>query len=622
MNLATLLTQEVSGVAVFRHFQNPQCAFLLCILLCIFGDCGIPLGMKKPSSAASRYLWIRPRSRWIWFRMAVPKEYQAVAGCKVVRFSLETDDRLQASILAGKRRAELFEQWGAVRTRHVPTLAELEEAAVRYGHDLTLSYEDARREGKRGEGRSGWQRYLDRMAINLHEQERFTATSDDALVRGLADAAIDELGFDVSSDSELFARFCDLLNKARLAALEVSAGRAKGRLEAEADSRLVREVRQREAAKAKRGETISELFERWAAERLAKGEKRADTVNQDRKVIEQFAAFVGKDRCIRSITPIEVAEYRDTLRDLPPKWTSNKALKALPMRDAAAKARELDLPQTAFTTVNKHLSTLSPLYKWLAQQPAWAGLGNPVTGLFHDSVKGKNRRPSFSTAQLNKMLQSALFTGFLGAGKEHLPGNQHADDWRKWIPLVCLFTGARIGEIAQLRLGDVRQERDVWFVHIRHDDGEGLSTKSRKSRPAAVHAILEKVGFLAFHQRRLEASGGDIDAPLFPELKPNARGQISGMPSRWWRDYLADIGVKDGADGFGAHSFRHTLADRLRVEAELLDDQIEVALGHNQKTTTSGYGALSQGTVTMFKAWADAVRFDGVDFSHLAETRR
>ncbi len=59
------------------------------------------------------------------------------------------------------------------------------------------------------------------------------------------------------------------------------------------------------------------------------------------------------------------------------------------------------------------------------------------------------------------------------------------------------------------------------------------------------------------------------------------------------------------------------MADRLRSEAELLDDQIEVVLGHNQKTTTGGYGDLPQGTVTMFKGWMDAVRFEGVDFSHL-----
>jgi integrase len=305
------------------------------------------------------------------------------------------------------------------------------------------------------------------------------------------------------------------------------------------------------------------------------------------------------------------------MRNLPPKWMSKHELRGLDMRSAAAKARLLELPKMAFTNVNKHLSTISPLYKWLAAQPKWAGLRNPCDGLFYDGVKGKNARPPFSTPTLNKILKSPLFTGFLATDEEHVAGNLNADDWRYWIPLVAMFTGARIGEIAQLRLADVRTQRGVWFVHIRHEEKDGLSTKSGKSRFAAVHSILEEIGFLAFHQRQLGRAGGDDTAPLFPELEPNSRGQISGTPSRWWRDYLVAIGVKDGGDGQGAHSFRHTLADRLREEAEILDTDVAICLGHSIKTTTSGYGELPQGTVSMFKGWMDAVRFDGVDFSHL-----
>jgi integrase len=184
-----------------------------------------------------------------------------------------------------------------------------------------------------------------------------------------------------------------------------------------------------------------------------------------------------------------------------------------------------------------------------------------------------------------------------------------------------MFTGARIGEIAQLRVGDVRMERDVWFIHIRHDEAEGLSTKSGKSRAAAVHPMLERLGFLSFHSNRAQGVNGDGGAALFGELARNSRNQISGTPSRWWRDYLTSIGVKEGRDGKGSHSFRHTLSDRLRSEAELLDNQVAVCLGHSQKTTTSGYGELSQGTVTMLRSYMEAVRFDGVSFDHLTPQR-
>jgi integrase len=496
-----------------------------------------------------------------------------------------------------------------------PSNDELESAAVQSGYDMIREYEAGRRLEAARVGGEHWQRYQRRTAINV------SSVDDGAAVRSIADAAIEDLGFDLAPDSEGYAKLCEYLGSARHTALDTSYRVAHGEVTAESDGGgIVERVRQRTATKAQPGETMLELFERWASEMLDKGEKRSDTINQDRKVIARFAAFVGADRDVRSITPVEVAEYRDSMRDLPPKWMSNKDLRDHDMRAAAALAREKGLPKSAFTNVNKHLSTISPLYRWLGAQPAWAGLQNPCAGLFYAKVKGKNRRPSFKTAALNKILGSPLFKGFEANGKEHQPGEVQADDWRRWIPLVAMFTGARIGEIAQLRIGDVRQDRDVWFVHICHDEGEGVSTKSGKSRAAPVHPMLEGVGFLAFRARQLERAGDDLDAPLFPELERNVRGQISATPSRWWREYLEAIGVKDGGDGFGAHSFRHTLADRLRDEAELMDDQVAVILGHSISTTTSGYGELPQGTVNMLKGWIDGVRFDGVKFDHLIET--
>lgn len=555
-------------------------------------------------------------------RVQVPAGWQSAVGQSEVLRSLRTADRRAANLRAPQVVAELFDEWQRLAGGAPAAPAPVDPAAVavRVGFDMMLSDMEQRRKLWPSDDAG----YTARIAEREADLRRLTRRLQDGELshwEAVADRAIAKRGLSIRKGSEAYDDFVQTIAAASIDAMAVFTRRASGEIDAEPRTAIVREAKAKEAAQAKPGQTILELFEAWAAEVLDKGDKRPDTVNQDRKIIQQFAAFVGADRAIDAITPVDVAEYRDTLRKLPPKWMSNKELRGLDMRAAAAKARSLDMPKTAFTNVNKHLSTISPLYKWLAAQPAWAGLRNPCGGLFHAKVKGKNPRPPFSTATLNKILGSPLFMGFLADGKEHLPGNMHATDWRRWIPLAAMFTGARIGEIAQLRLGDVRQERGVWFIHIRHEEKEGLTTKSGKSRPAAVHQMLERIGFLAFHQRELERAGGDLEAPLFPELERNSRGQISGTPSRWWRDYLAAIGVKDetvqGGDGQGAHSFRHTLSDRLREEAELLDNEVAVCLGHSTKTTTSGYGELPQGTVTMFKAWMDAVRFDGVDFSHL-----
>lgn len=563
-------------------------------------------------------------------RTYVPPEWREILGDKHALKSTGTGDRRAANRAAPGIVSEQYRKWELLVRRQLPaqsyplltpTDAELEQIAVALGYEDPAAAADIGRRALRDKGRLIYDGHVNLTREELEDQIRASATSDYTLVKDLAERAIQELGLDLPVESEGYIRLCDLLNEARLAHLREQYARITGAPVESLVNPLVERVRAKDACTAEPGETLLELFDEWAEEALAKATKREDTVRQDRKVISRFAEFVGPDRAIKSIHAQDVFDYRETLRKLPPKWMSKRELRGLDMRSAARRARELDLPRMSFTNINKHLSTISPLYKWLAARPKWVGLRNPCEGLYYADVKGKNRRPTFSTDTLNKMINSPLFLGFEADGKEHVPGTRQAADWRFWLPLLAMFTGARLGELAQLRIRDVRKESGFWFIHIRHDQRSGLSTKAGQSRPAGVHHKLEELGFIAFHERQSAAAGGDVDAQLFPELTPNARGQISGTPSVWWRKYLAKIGVKDlgaqGGDGQGSHSFRHTLADRLRVEAELLDEQVGVCLGHSIKSTTAGYGSLPHGTAKMLKGWIDTVRFDGVDFSKL-----
>jgi integrase len=565
------------------------------------------------------YLVRRGKRGTYQLRVPVPKALQAVLGQRERIRSMGTTDRELAERKAMPILTQWLDDFDRAAGRGIPTVNEAQALAVSRTYQATLEKLEALRRAVPNDD-AAYSTHLEKAAAALRTATRLRMDGIDEQWEIVADRMIANSNLPIAKGTDEYSKFVEGIADSVIDAYFVHNRKSAGEIDAEPRSKIVRRSLDLESNTAAAGETLIELFELWAAEALAKGSKRPDTVNQDRKVIEQFAAFVGPRRAVDSITALEVAEYRDTMRKLPPKWMSNKLLRALDMRSAAARARELGMPQTAFTNVNKHLSTISPLYKWLGRQPRWAGLRNPTDGLFYDDVKGKNARPPFTTDQLNTMLKSPLFTGFQADGKEHLKGNCRADDWRYWVPLVCLFTGARLGEIAQLRTEDVRKERGVWFIHIRHDESTGQTTKSGKSRAAPIHSKLIELGFLKFHERQVRRAASDGRHEMFPELEKNSRGQISGYVGRWWREYLQAIGVKakKGADGFGSHSFRHTMSDLLRSEVELLDDEIEVTLGHNQKTTTSGYGKLPQGTVTRLQGYFEAVRFEGVDFSVLA----
>jgi integrase len=574
--------------------------------------------MQQAPNAANRYLWFRPNSAIIWFRMAVPKRLWCTVGKTPITEPLGTTDVREARVRAWKRRAELLEEWDATPASAVkPPARDAVELAVAVGFDQMLAAME--------EHRKTWPddhaQYESRLAereLNRRRWLRRLQDGDFSKWEGHADRLIAKHGLPFDKGSEEHGAFVRALAESTIDAMGVFARRAGGEFDAKPRAPIVREVKAKSAANANPGETIADLFERWASERLAKKKKRFDTVNQDRKKIQQFAAFVGADRAVDSITAQEVFEYRETLRDLPPKWAAKKTFKGLSIREAAKRARELDLPRLAFTTINQHLSTISPLYTWLAKQPAWVGLPNPCNGLFHDDAKGNNPRPPLTTTALNKLVSSPLFTGFLADGHEHTPGDMHADDWRKWVLFATMFTGARVGEIAQLRVGDVYQERGVWLVHILEEETDSLTTKNRGGHHVPVHSRLAQLGFVDFVKRQREARGDG--APLFIGIERDSRGHF-GKVARWFRDYFAAIGIKEGSDGIGPHSFRHTLSDRLRTEAELLDGQIAVILDHSIKTTTGGYGGVRQGTVKMMQEWMEAVTWEGVDFSHVASAR-
>lgn len=561
--------------------------------------------------------------RGTWqLRVPVPRSLHAPGKPKERVRSMGTSDRR----IASDRALHLLDQWKrewaalrgetlgslptASRAKRTPTEAELEALAVEFGHDEAMAQSEMRRRQP-----GGWQRHIHRTEAALDAFTPLAATSDHSLVEGMAGEIIEGMGLDLEPGTPAYLRFLDDLNAARLAALKTSRARARGDLEATTDTALIARVRQHERDKAKPGETLLDLFDRYAEQRLAGRKKRSDTLTQDRKVIEQFAAFIGTDRAIASIKLVDVRDYKDTMFQLPPKWRDRADMRGLTMRQAAAKARASDMPRVALTTINKHLSTISPLFDWLIKHD-WAS-ANPCRGLYYE-IEGKNSRPPFGTDRLNAVLASPLFTGFEADGKEHLPGALRATDWRYWIPLLCLFTGMRVGEAAQLRTEDVSQHGSgAWVIDIHHIPEKGQTTKAKQSRAAVAHAKLVELGFIGLVEERRVAGG---DSRLFPELVANGRDQIGAEPSRFWRDYLTRTGIKAGADGLGAHSFRHELADRLRDEVGLVDDQVAVTLGHDQKSTSATYGTVRQGTVRFLAPVMEQVRFDGVKFDHLKAT--
>jgi integrase len=187
----------------------------------------------------------------------------------------------------------------------------------------------------------------------------------------------------------------------------------------------------------------------------------------------------------------------------------------------------------------------------------------------HDKGHKQDKRAAFDDADVRRFLDYI--------------GDADGQPWQWWIPRILALSGMRLGEVAQLRKRDVREERGVLCFDVNGDEGKGLKTDA-SWRLVPVHPRLVELGLPAF-------IAAQPDGFLWPEkLRRTAdprKGNFDRL-SRLLNDRLRRAGITDRRKV--VHSFRHTVATRLK-EADVQDFTISEILGHEVGDITMGrYG--------------------------------
>jgi len=105
---------------------------------------------------------------------------------------------------------------------------------------------------------------------------------------------------------------------------------------------------------------------------------------------------------------------------------------------------------------------------------------NPAAGLkVIAPKKTRTREPGFSGEEAKKLLQHAV------AYKPSAGVSAKMAAAKRWVPWLCAYSGARVGEIVQLRKQDVRREGGLAFIVITPEAGPVKDKKAREVWPAA-----------------------------------------------------------------------------------------------------------------------------------------
>lgn len=501
---------------------------------------------------------LQRRGRGFASRIIIPAGLQVFLGRVEITRSLRTTD---ARIAA--RRLSLWESHIQTlfnrlrRSARCMTKEELDELTYRY---LDASFDDIEARLALDWTPGGLEEYSFQLNERCHDLAGSLAELD---IKDTLPIAC-ELAPEGSSEMEqrmLARRLLEVQLTAAKAELRVLGGEPLRR-----PRRPVAPAQEAPKAAPRATPRVSEIAAMYAEERVAQGRWSPKTAAQGRSIFHIIAQLLG-DPPIGEVTKATIRQLGLDIVKLPANMT--KKYLGLSPRQVLEHIGDEDVPRLESRSVNKAYQHARTLFAWALEHDHIAQ--NPATVL-HDVEEGRaqDARKVFDDADIRLLF-------------EHV-GKTAREPYGLWVPRIMAYTGCRMGEAAQLRKVDIRQEQGVWVFDFNEESEQKTLKTDGSQRLVPVHPRLLALGLLDF----VATCEGDF---LFPErirfTERDTRGNVDRL-SKQLNRWLRKAGVIDVRKTF--QSFRGTMATRLKGMG-VPEYQIAEILGHeNDNITTGRYG--------------------------------
>lgn len=550
------------------------------------------------------------RGATFWHRAAVPVDIKDTYPKTEEVFSLKTKDYREAVRLVRVHAARvdrLFERHRQELNRtKEPAIAELSQAQIQHIENVYFAHlldedEELRLDGFQDRGFDEYEQDIEDLdALNRHG---FARGQHDVFFKDEAEEVLGwaNVNFKLAADSPDWRKVIRALQAATIKASQSKRQRNAGEV---VETPLVPA-----AADAPTGDTplLSVTLAEWIAEKR-RTSWVAKTADDHRIWTDRFLIVCG-DRPIETYRKADGRAFKDALMALPANWTTCSELRGLRFDEAVSKAKELELPPMSVSNVNKIIGFVGAFWNW-AKANFDDVSGNPLEGMkLARSTRARDERHPFSTDELAAIFRSPLFTGCQSPRAWRTPGDVvPRDSGLYWVPLIALYSGARAGEILQLRTKDVIVQDGILRFELT-DEGEEQNLKTATSRRLIpVHPALEELGFTDFLERCRKRK----QERLFPEISKGRDGYYSSSYSRKFRRLLEAANIKHSKISF--HSFRHCFEDACR-DSGVPTDVMNALQGHAEHGMAARYG-MGYGLERLAEAMGK-LRYSKLDLSHL-----
>jgi len=302
------------------------------------------------------------------------------------------------------------------------------------------------------------------------------------------------------------------------------------------------------------GELASDFMANW---RTQHGLKASNTEQQKLATFDLFGKFWG-DRHLRDVRKADAAAFVDALRRLDPLWGRSPSQQSKEWTWSEIQRVYGNRPRgLAAATINRHMATLAALWRWGQDRDHCEG-NNPFKG-FHSKLKdGRNMRGylAWEADELERLFN---------------PPPKRSDLCE--VMLVAMFSGMRLGEIASLTWGQVRESGGVTFFQVM-DAKTTAGVRQVPVHPRLAWLILRK--------------SGDADARIWPGFNPEGPGKKAGADAgKEFSRFKLALGFTDRRKVF--HSFRKNVVGQMEAKS-VPQSEVAQLVGHERGFTYKVYG--------------------------------
>lgn len=298
--------------------------------------------------------------------------------------------------------------------------------------------------------------------------------------------------------------------------------------------------------------------------------------------MDLFIDYFRQDPMVHEVSREMAREILGVLKRLPPNRNIRKATKNLPLEELLKRKWKPTLQEGG---ISKYLTNYRSFFDYAIKEGY--AVENPFDKL--SALKKKRIRAKeaankssrrFSNDELKAIFSTSVFT------------TQASRSYYFWVPLLCLYTGGRVSEMAQLDVSDIIKKDGIWCIDI----NERAPDKSLKNEPSErvipVHQDLIDIGFIRYVETVKAAAS-------------NPKTAVYRTPKLWWDIYTVDGKYSNACEkslksvfkkasinrkGDKFHGFRHSLTYMLK--SEYIDETTYGAiLGHDISMRSGGlYG--------------------------------